>query len=271
MHTHRPGRHELGQNFLVDPAVISDFVALVERTAGPVIEIGTGDGALTLPLQRLGRALTGIEIDDRRARRLAGRTHAPTTIVHADFLRYRAPATPHVLVGNLPFHATTAMLRHIVRAPGWTDAVLLVQWEVARRRAGVGGATMMTAQWWPWYDFALAGRVPASAFRPRPGVDGGLLTLTRRGSPLVAPADRDRYQDFVHRVFTGRGSGLAQILGAAAPGVPRHQLHRWLRAHGVGPMALPKSLTAGQWADLFRLTGRERRVSPPDRRPPTRR
>ncbi|WP_240796219.1 rRNA adenine N-6-methyltransferase family protein [Streptomyces sp. RFCAC02] len=49
MHTHRPGRHELGQNFLIDPAVIDTVVGLVAATGGPVVEIGAGDGALTLP------------------------------------------------------------------------------------------------------------------------------------------------------------------------------------------------------------------------------
>ncbi|GAA2594933.1 23S ribosomal RNA methyltransferase Erm [Streptomyces axinellae] len=254
MPRHHEGRHELGQNFLDDPATIRTFVDLVARTSGPILEIGSGDGALTLPLQRLGRTLTCVEIDRRRAARLDRRTDAATTVVGADFLRYAAPRSPHVLVGNLPFHRTTAMLRRILRAPGWTDGVLLVQWEVARRRAGVGGATMMTAQWWPWYDFTLVARVPAAAFRPRPGVDGGLLTLTRRVEPLLAPAHRAAYQDFVHRVYTGRGRGIARIVAAAAPGVPRRRLHTWLRDQNLRPTDLPKSLTAPQWAELYLLT-----------------
>lgn len=167
MRTHRPGRHELGQNFLIDRNIIEKLVRLVAAIDGPIIEFGTGDGALTLPLERLGRSLTGIEIDDRRAARLAGRVRASTEIVTADFLRFPLPKTPYVLVGNLPFHLTTATLRHVLAAPGWTDAVLLVQWEVARRRAGVGGATMLTAQWWPWFDFGLVGRVPRGGVPPQ--------------------------------------------------------------------------------------------------------
>ncbi|TPQ22305.1 23S ribosomal RNA methyltransferase Erm [Streptomyces sporangiiformans] len=253
MRTQRPGRHELGQNFLIDQSVIDTIVGLVARTDGPIIEIGPGDGALTLPLQQLGRPLTGIEIDDRRAARLARRTRPSTVIVHADFLRFSVPTAPHVLVGNLPFHATTAMLRRILHAPGWTEAVLLVQWEVARRRAGVGGATMMTAQWWPWFEFRLVRRVPAAAFRPRPGVDGGLMTVSRRERPLVDRRDQRRYQDFVQRVFTGRGRGLPDILTAAAPELSRQRIRRWTRQHRIPPTALPKSLTADQWAELFRL------------------
>ncbi|MEI5101581.1 rRNA adenine N(6)-methyltransferase family protein [Streptomyces sp. PmtG] len=199
-----------GQNFLTDQETIDAVVALVARTQGPIVEIGTGDGALTLPLEGLGRPLTGVEIDGRRAERLARRTGPSTRIVHADFLRYDAPSAPHVLVGNLPFHATTPMLRRILRSRAWTDAVLLVQWEVARRRAGVGGATLMTAQWWPWYAFGLDRRVPSAAFRPRPAVDGGLLTVIAPGPP------------------PGRARGPGGVPGPRAP-----------RVHGPGARAAP--------------------------------
>jgi 23S rRNA (adenine-N6)-dimethyltransferase len=245
------GRHEFGQNFLHDRRVIDAIVQTVARTDGPIVEVGAGDGALTLPLQRLRRPLTAIELDARRAARLATRTTGPTRVVEADFLHYRLPRAPHVVVGNLPFHLTTAMLRRILHGPGWTDAVLLVQWEVARRRAAVGGATMMTAQWWPWFEFGLVRKVSADSFRPRPSVDGGLLTITRRTQPLLAHTDRRRYQAMVHQVFTGRGHGMAQILGRQLP--PR-SARRWLRDNKVGPKALPRDLDARQWADLFSLS-----------------
>lgn len=248
--TPHAGRHELGQNFLTDPAAIRAVVDLVARTEGPIVEIGPGGGALTRPLAALGRPLTAVEVDGRRVRELRGLLGPGTSVVHADFLRFRLPAAPHVLVGNLPFHQTTAMLRHIVHSGHWTDAVLLVQWEVARRRAGVGGATMMTAQWWPWYDFALHRRVPATAFRPRPGVDGGLLTATRRPRPLVPDPCRREYQAFVHRVFTGRGRGLRQVVRAAYPAA---RTASWARRHGITDRTLPRDLTAERWAELFDL------------------
>ncbi|WP_367132745.1 23S ribosomal RNA methyltransferase Erm [Saccharothrix sp. HUAS TT1] len=250
MRTHHDGRHENGQNFLVDQGVITAVVDLVRVTDGPVLEIGPGSGALTLPLQALGRPLTAVEVDLARVRELRRRVGPGTSVVHADFLRHRLPRAPHVLVGNLPFHLTTALLRRVVHADHWTDAVLLVQWEVARRRAGVGGATMMTAQWWPWYSFALVRRVPAAAFRPRPAVDGGLMTVTRRPAPLVDHLDRRRYQSFVHRVFTGRGRGVPAIVRAAHPSA---RLTAWLRRHGVTDRTLPRDLTAAQWAELFAL------------------
>lgn len=261
MPTYHDGRHEYGQNFLHDRKVISTVVDLVDRTDGPVIEIGPGGGALTEPLSRLGRPLTGVEIDPRQVRRLAAKL-PDVAVVTADFLSYRLPKRPCVIVGNLPFHITTAVLRKLLHSGRWTRAVLIVQWEVARRRAGIGGATMMTAQWWPWFSFTLHDRVPGRAFTPSPGVDAGLLTVTRRLEPLIDVDEKRAYQAFVHAVFTGKGRGVREIVGrllrrkAAAPAV-----QRWMRSVHLRPTALPKDLTVDHWVGLYSVA-REHGWSP---------
>ncbi|MEV4533329.1 23S ribosomal RNA methyltransferase Erm [Asanoa sp. NPDC049518] len=242
------GRHEFGQNFLVDPSVILEISRLVAATDGPILEIGAGDGALTRPLSRLGRPITAIEIDPRRAKRLADQLPPHVTVLNEDLLFHRLRGGVGAVVGNVPFHITTATLRWLLAAPRWRTAVLLVQWEVARRRAAIGGASLLTARVWPWFDFTVHSRVSKRAFRPIPSVDGGLLVVRRRPTPLVT--DRDAYQRFVHKVFTGRGYGLREILTRAA-GVPAPVVREWLRAHRVPPNALPRDLTAEEWASLW--------------------
>jgi len=290
---HLPGgRHELGQNLLIDRRVVATVERLVADLAGPVVEFGPGDGALTVPVSGSGRPVTAVELDPRRVRALRARLRGRgVTVVHDDFLHYPLPEHPHVLLGNIPFHLTTALLRRIFPLGGWTAAVLLVQWEVARRRAGVGGATLLTASWWPWYEFSVHGRVPARAFRPVPGVDGGLLRIERRPVPLIGdrpapppapgpaagpgrshgtrppvaagrgvrarPATAGsleglRYQRFVSRVFTAPGRGLGQILPRAT-GMPRAQALRYLAGQRLPGSCLPRDLDAAQWAALWDL------------------
>ena len=262
MPTFQHGRHEHGQNFLTDRTVIATFVDLVATTHGPILEIGAGEGALTVPLARLRRPVTAIEIDAQLARHLRRRLPPHVEVVTADFLNHQLPSCPHVVVGNLPFHQTTAILRHLLHSPAWNDAVLLTQWEVARRRAGVGGATMMTTQWPPWYTFTLHGRVPARAFTPRPGVDGGILTIHRREHPLLPITQRHRFHALVHRVYTGPGNGLAEILARATSlGTPR-TARTWLTRHGIDASALPRTMPPKAWVDLFKTTG----SSPPSPR-----
>jgi 23S rRNA (adenine-N6)-dimethyltransferase len=132
---------------------------------------------------------------------------------------------------------------------GWQRAVLITQWEVARKRAAVGGTTLLTAQWWPWYVFTLARRVPAASFVPRPSVDGGVLVVDRRERPLVD--SRVAYQRWVRTVFTGPGQGVPAILTRA--GIPRRAVQRWARVEGIGPRVLPRDLTDRQWASAYAL------------------
>jgi len=263
MPTYRPnkGRHENGQNYLVNKSMIKKVVDLVPVSASvPVIEIGPGHGALTFPLQdrvlATGGSLTAIEIDPASVRWLEERLRPEVHLYEQDVLDFVLPDGPHVLVGNLPFHLTTAILRHVLHSPGWTHAVFLVQWEVARRRAGVGGATMMTAQWWPWFDFEQHGRIPSTHFRPRPTVDAGVLVMRRREEPLVNWSERARYASFVHAVFTGKGRGIADIVSRVVGRRRERRCAEVLREAGVPANALPKQLDAGQWATLFKAVGR---------------
>lgn len=239
------GRHELGQNFLVHPPTIARIVALVAATEGGILEVGAGDGALTSELAVLRRPLTAIDIDERRVDGLRARV-ARVRLERADVLSY--PITQPVVVGNVPFHLTTPILRRLLREKEWREAVLLTQWEVARKRAGVGGSTMMTAQSAPWFEFRLHGRVPARGFRPMPSVDGGVLSISRRADPLVAVRDRRGYERFVRDVFTGRGRDVRQILRGMASG---SGAARRVDAVPVERGSLPRDLDVAQWAALW--------------------
>ena len=245
------GRHELGQNFLTHRPTIERITELVRGTIGPILEIGAGDGALTRPLAGLGRPLTAIDIDEHRVAALR-RALPGVRIEHADALRH--PIACPVVVSNVPFHVTTPILRRLLSEQRWDTAILLTQWEVARKRAGVGGGTMMTAQAAPWFSFELHGRVPARAFVPAPSVDGGLLAITRRGTPLVPQRERREYERFVRAVFTGRGGALDRVL-ARATGASRERAGRAVRWVGAQPGALPRELRAEQWAGLWERLG----------------
>lgn len=247
------GRHELGQNFLTHKPTTARIVDLVDATDGSILEIGAGDGHLTLPLERLGRPMRAIEIDEHRGKRLQSRVRG-TSVVIGDVLRM--PFDADVIVGNIPFHLTTPVLRKLLREPEWTEAVLLTQWEVARKRASVGGATMMTAQSAPWFRFELVGRVPARHFAPTPSVDGGLLRISRRREPLVPAAEEKAYAAFVRAVFTGRGNGFARIVAGAAHIGPGQAKGVVARA-GIASSCLPRDLSATQWARLWREIRRQ--------------
>jgi len=246
------GRHELGQNFLTHQPTIGTITTLVAATRGPILELGAGDGALTGPLARLGRPITAVDIDEHRVARLR-RSLPGVTVEQADALL--VPLSCPVIVGNVPFHLTTPILRRLLTPGTWSDAVLLTQWEVARKRCGVGGSTLLTAQTAPWFAFTLHGRVPAAGFRPAPSVDGGVIAIRRRPAPLVPTGHRARYERFVRAVFTGRGGTLDRIVQQATR-APRRRVQTALHDVGLTARALPRDLTPEQWSSLWLRLGR---------------
>lgn len=241
------GRHELGQNFLNHKPTTDHIARLAAGTSGAILEIGAGDGTLTRALAALDRPLSVIEIDEHHVRKL--RKSLPRVrIEQGDALRH--PFSVPVVVGNIPFHITTPILRRLLAKGNWRQAILLTQWEVARKRAGVGGGTMMTAQAAPWFTFDLHGRVPSWHFTPRPSVDGGILGISRRESPLVPPHERVRYETFVRAVFTGRGRSLVGIVQRAGR-LSANETRRTLQQAGIDNRRLPRDLNAQQWASIW--------------------
>ena len=194
-------RRQLGQNFL--SAATAD--RLVEqanfRPDELVIEIGAGLGALPRAIAFRDTRVIAVEADPRWAGRLRERLGAQPRIriVEADFLSIALPREPFRVAGSLPFGRTTDILRRILDDPGvpMTRADVIVQWEVARKRAAMPPATLLSTIWAPWWEMQLRGRIAASEFRPIPRVDAGLLTIARRDPPLLPPSRARPYAAFV--------------------------------------------------------------------------
>lgn len=196
-------RRSLGQNFL-GPALAARIVAECDLRPGErIVEIGPGPGALTAALARLPLDVTAVELDPvwaaRLRARLAALRAARVRVVHGDFLALRLPETPFRVIGSLPFGRTTEILRRLFDDPesALVRADLVVQWEVARKRAAAPPATLLSAAWAPWWEFRLGRRIAAAEFSPSPRVDAAVLVATRRAPALLPPAMASAYAAFL--------------------------------------------------------------------------
>lgn len=196
-------RRRLGQNFL-RPEFADRLVADAHFQPGElVVEIGAGLGAITLALAHREIDVVAVEVDPVCAQRLRDRVRGTgrgrVQVVEADFLSLPLPTRPFRVMGSLPFRGTTDILRRLLDNPGvpLTRADLVVQWEVARKRAAVPPSTLLSTGWAPWWEFHLGRRIPAVEFRPIPEVDAGVLVVTRRAYPLLPPAMGASWAGFV--------------------------------------------------------------------------
>jgi 23S rRNA (adenine-N6)-dimethyltransferase len=204
-------RRRLGQNFLL-PDVAESFVAQCSCAPGElVVEIGAGRGACTRALARQGLEVIALERDPEWAAALRRDVRrlglSGVRVVEGDALALAfdrlTEGRPYRVLGSLPFGVTTALLHHLLddvgRAPWRAD--LIVQWEVARKRAAVPPTTLVSTTWAPWWTFELVRRIPARAFRPVPAVDAGVLRVTRRTPALLPERLAGGFAEFVRRAW----------------------------------------------------------------------
>lgn len=251
-------RRVYSQTFLHDRSAIDRVVRAVRPTPGELtIEVGAGTGQLTRVLARaLARVdgrLLAYEVDPDLSARLARRCADLPNVTPApgDFLAAEPPAEPFAVVGNIPYAATAPIVRWCLHAPRLRAATLVTQLEYARKRTGdYGRWSLLTVRTWPEFDWRLAGRLPRTAFRPVPRVDGAILRLARRPAPLVPPAAIAAYQGLVELGFSGAGGSVAASLRR---GFPARRVDAALRATRIPVDALAGEIWPEQWLTLFRL------------------
>jgi 16S rRNA (adenine1518-N6/adenine1519-N6)-dimethyltransferase len=247
-------RKHFGQHFLTDGNVIRKIIDAIGPQPGEhFVEIGPGQGAITLPLLAAGVRLDVIEIDRDLARELPALVNSPRCTVHtADALRFdfrelAAPGERLRLAANLPYNISTPLLFHLLgQGPLFTDLHVMLQKEVGERMTASHGNKVygrLTISIALHCAVERLFTIQPGSFRPAPGVDSVFLRLTPHVTPLadartLAIADR-----LVAQAFTMRrkrlSNGLRGLLTADE-----------IRSAGLDDGARPEELPPAAWLRL---------------------
>jgi 16S rRNA (adenine1518-N6/adenine1519-N6)-dimethyltransferase len=254
-------RQRWGQNFLVDNGVSRRIAEAAGVGPGDaVLEIGPGKGALTQFLIGKAAEVTLVELDRGLAnglRRRWGNT-AGVTIEEADFLDWPLPVrqgSSLKVVSNLPYSAANAIIQKLLDWPAWTEAVVMVQKEVAVRIAARPGSRDYGVLSLAVQAKALAKAlfdVGPKAFQPPPKVTSTVLRLTRLAEPRVK--DERCFFRVVRAAFHQRRKTL---LNSVSHGMEMEKpaVEAALKAAGIDPGARAETIDLEGYDRLSQLIG----------------
>lgn len=216
-------RKRFGQHFLHDPGVIARIVNAIDPRPGePLVEIGPGLGAITLPLLERAQRVDVVEIDrdvipvlQERARGLGELVVHQVDALEFDFARL-ANGRRLRAVGNLPYNISTPLLFHLLESVAViADMHFMLQREVVDRMAAkpdteaYGRLTVMLAA---HCGVEKLFDVGPGAFRPPPRVDSAIVRLVPHATAPFVVADRTRFARVVAAAFGQRRKTLRNAL-----------------------------------------------------------
>ena len=256
----RPSK-ELGQNLLVNQAILEKIVTAAELTPNDtVLEIGAGLGTLTVQLAQAAGRVVAVELDEQMIPVLHDTlsTYDNVEIAQGDILALApatlvAPATQYKVVANLPYYITSAALRHLLEASLKPQRmVITVQREVAERIVAKPGQMSLLAVSVQFYGRPqLLFRIKPGSFYPSPEVESAVVRVDVHTTPPVSVEGTDSFFRVVRAGFSQRRKQLRNAL-AAGLRRPPEEVAAKLREIDVDPRRRAQTLSLEEWARVTR-------------------
>ncbi|MCP4907328.1 MAG: ribosomal RNA small subunit methyltransferase A [bacterium] len=264
---------DLGQNFLIDPAVADDLARRAGASEGDlVIEVGTGLGVLTRALAARADRVRSVEIDSGLVRALREESLLPENVelVHADAREIdwdgwlREVGQPVRVIANLPYSVATPLLRRLLDLrDGLEDWSVMIQTEVAERLVADTGERAygsFTVLHRLAADVEPLARLAPGRFFPRPKVDSSFIRVWPRAKSPLGEGELERVERLVRAAFSQRRkrvtNGLARIAERTWPEVDkagqREALEALLEKVGIDSGVRPERIEPEGWLALAR-------------------
>ena len=221
--THQ-ARKRFGQNFLHDQQVIDRIIReIAPENCDHLLEVGPGQGALTVQLAGSGAKLDCVELDRDLAEHLRHqyRDYDNVHIHQHDILKFdlndlELSSKRVRIIGNLPYNISTPVLFHLLKYyDKIKDMSFMLQLEVVERMsANVGdknyGRLSLMLQYFCQAEKLFD--VPPQAFTPQPKVNSAVVRLTPHKVLPVTAKDTDCLKLVVRTAFNQRRKTLKNSL-----------------------------------------------------------
>jgi len=250
----RRAKKALGQHFLVDQNIARKIVGQLDPAPGDkVLEIGPGQGALTLWLSKAEARVLALEKDFDLARKVGGLPGV--TAVNADALDFAWERLygrgTWKIAGNLPYNVASPLMWDIAARACFERAVFMVQKEVAQRAAAnPGGRTYGGLSVWlqSFVRPEIRFYVGPNVFRPRPRVDSAVLFFHPRDRAKLG-FDPRALAALIKLFFQNRRKQTGVILKKFWS----KDMEKWYDSNGLDGRQRPETFTPEQFQSLSGL------------------
>lgn len=254
-----------GQNFLIEPGVVSKIAAASVYGDNCVIfEIGPGIGALTQMLSKVAKKVVAFEIDERLPVVLADTLSdcENVEVVLKDFLEIDLKAFTQsyieegydvVVAANLPYYITTPILFKIFEAKADIKQItVMMQKEVADRfAAGPNTKDYNALSVITQYRCSVKQvmKVPKNVFNPKPNVDSAVLQF--RFKECDETVDEQFFFRLVKGCFKQRRKTILNNLKETI--VDKEKAKEYLLAANIMEQRRAESCTMDEFIALYRV------------------
>jgi 16S rRNA (adenine1518-N6/adenine1519-N6)-dimethyltransferase len=255
---HHVARKRFGQHFLHDKQIIQRLVDVINPCPGQhIVEIGPGQGALTVPVLKQVGQLDVVEIDwdliPALKTRCLGKglliTHQADAL-EFDFRTLQQENEQLRIIGNLPYNISTPLIFHLLTFADYiSDMHFMLQKEVVDRMAAQAGSddygrlSIMVQ-----YHCAVTSLfyVPPSAFYPPPQVDSSIVRLVPHQKLPFAAKNYEHFANMVRMAFSHRRKTLRNCLKTMMGD------EDWSKID-IDPKLRPEQLSVGDYVRLSNL------------------
>jgi len=258
----------LGQNFLADQNIAHKIVARSDLTAEDIVlEIGSGLGALTLPMARFAQKIYAVEKDKTLIPALTNEIETAglqnIVILNQNILSLdiatiaKREKRPLMVMGNIPYNISSqifvqlAMNRHYLRS-----ATLMFQKELAHRIMAAPGSkaygrlAVMASY---CAQVRVIAEIPAARFYPKPNVDSLVLNIAFGQQTEILAKDEAFLYKLVKASFSQRRKTLKNALSGPILQLDAATARDQLNAAGIDPSRRAETLSVGEFVKLSNL------------------
>lgn len=256
----REYKHDLGQHFLYDEALLEKLVLSTGVTeADGVLEIGPGTGMLTQFIAKHARKVVAVETDESLIPflRLKEQEYPNLQVIHGDIRKQNlaeicAPLGENFFViANIPYSITTAIFDLL-----WQSGLpirqisVMIQKEVADKlmaEPSTSAYGILSVKCQLKCEPTLVEIVPAECFTPPPKVDSAFIHLKMRSEPILPVQDEKLLFRMMRAGFNLRRKTLTNALKGTVDG---EQLKAAMEECGLKPTARAEELDVESWIRL---------------------